>query len=73
MFEKKVGEYFQSLIDQPRQKITFRFSNKNPETMLLESACIDLASCLLDYLEDKYIVLNDSSDKKYIEPRILTL
>lgn len=39
----------------------------------MQSARIDLAACLLDYLEDKYIVLNDSTDKKKIESRIITL
>ena len=73
LFEKKVGKYFQSLIEQPRQKITFLISNKNPQNILMQSARIDLADCLLDYLENKFIVLNDSTGKEKIESRILTL
>ena len=73
LFEKKVGKYFQGLIEKPREKITFLVSKKNPQKILWQSARIDLAACLLDYLEDKYIVLNDSTDQKKIESRIITL
>ena len=73
LFEKKVGKYFQSLIEQPRKQITFLVSDKNPIKIELQSARIDLASCLLDYLKDKFIVLNDSTDLKQIESRILSL
>ena len=73
LFEKKVGKYFQSLIEQPRKQITFLVSDKNPIKIELQIARIDLASCLLDYLEDKFIVLNDSTDLKQIESRILSL
>ena len=73
LFEKKIGKYFQNLIEQPKLNITFHFASKDPEKIILQSMRIDFAACLLDYLEDKYIVLNDSTDKKDITTRILTL
>ena len=73
LFEKKVGTHFQSIIDRPREKITFLSSSKDPDNILLKIAHIDLAGCLLNYLEDKFIILDDSTDKKSIESKIITL
>ena len=72
LFEKKIGSYFQFLIDYPREKISFHVSGKNPNKLNMLSAYIDFAACLLDYLEDKYIALNDSTGEKYAQSRILT-
>jgi hypothetical protein len=73
LFEKKIGKYFQNFLDNDKRKLSFQFSLKDPKKIILTSARIDFSACLLDYLEDKYIALNDSTDKKDVQSRILTL
>lgn len=73
LFEKKIVNYFQKIIKKEKRKIIFNFSNKDSDKMILQSARIDFSACLLEYLEDKYIVLKDSTDLKIIESKILTL
>ena len=61
MFEKKIAIYFQTLIGQPREKISFNYSTKNAVNIVLQASQIDIASCLVDYLEDKYIILKKNT------------
>ncbi len=55
-----------------RKEKYFYFSSKDPKKIILTSVSIDFAACLLDYLEDKYIALDDSTDKNITQSRILT-
>ena len=71
LFEKKIGRYFQIIIAHKKRKIDLQFSGKDPKKLILASAGIDFVSW--DYLEDKYIVLGDSTDKKNLKSKILTL
>ncbi len=72
LFEKKIGKYYQALIARNKREI-FLISGKDPKNIILTTARLDFSMTLLDYLEDKYIVLKDSTDQKTIQTKILTL
>ena len=38
LFEKKIAIYFQTLISQPREKISFNYSTKNAFNIVLQAS-----------------------------------
>lgn len=73
LFEKEMDRYFKNILSKPKRSISLQSSSKNPEGIVVQSARLDFASCILDYLEDKFIIFNVCTGERGLISKVLTL
>ncbi|MDR0615139.1 MAG: hypothetical protein LBF82_04200, partial [Lactobacillales bacterium] len=56
LFHKKIYSYFSTIPTDSTRQITFQYYAKDPAKVILQLTRLNFASCILDYLEDKYII-----------------